>query len=173
MIFSLIILSDITSPEIFDKILDNVTHGCIQHIAMLRLGALLRILPLPKKSVATDAQALPFDMAVGHSAIQLESEVLSCEKATPLGESGIGDQQICSPNDTSCRVAQLEGEEFCEQRSYTIEDCYQALLRYRSSRIGDHGTESLPIERSGGYAPATLKATLVEDNQEVGKTPEA
>lgn len=114
--------------------------------------------------MATDAQALLLDMAV--DAVPYEIEAFSGEKAPPHGESGIGGQPFFSGNTSSRQGSQPKAEESCQKRSCTIEDCYQALLRYRSSRINDDGTENHLTEKGGGRAAITLG----ENNQEVGRT---
>ena len=86
------------------------------------------------------------------------------------GHQASEDNNFFSGNTTSPQGSQLKVEESCQQRSCTIKYCYQALLRYRSSRIDDDGTESHQTEKGADHAAATLRAILGENDQEVVET---
>jgi len=120
--------------------------------------------------VATGVQTLVLDMAVSHGAVRHEVDTFSGEKASPFGESSIGEQHIFPGNNTSRRGLQLKADELCQQRSCTIEDCYQALLKYRSSRTDYNGTEIHLAKTGGNHAAAALQARFGENDQEVGKS---
>ena len=121
--------------------------------------------------MATHAQALLSDMAVSHDAGRYKVKAFSGEKAPPYpGNQASEDNKKESGNTTSRQGSHPKAEESCQQRSCKIKDCYQALLRYQSSRIDDDGTESHLTEKGGGHAAATLKTTLGENDQEVDET---
>lgn len=79
-------------------------------------------------------------MAFGQSAARSEDD-------TSNGRLGRAEQQSASEENSSGQGAQLITEEPWQYRSCMTNTCYQALLRYRISRVHGDAMESRLIHR--------------------------